>query len=101
MIAVKAPGFGDRKKEVLKDIAAVTGATLITEEMGIKLEEATADMLGTAGKVVSSKDKTTIVDGKGSQEDIDARANLIRGQIEKATSSYDREKLAERLARLA
>ena len=101
VLALKAPWFGDRKKELMKDIAAVTGATMISEEIGITLETATIDMLGSAAKVVSSKDKTTIVDGKGNQEDIDARAALIRGQIEKTTSDYDREKLQERLARIA
>jgi chaperonin GroEL len=101
VIALKAPGFGDRKKEMLKDIAAVTGATVISEEIGIKLEDATIDMLGSAAKVVSSKDKTTIVDGKGDQKTIDERVAQIRGQIEKTSSDYDKEKLAERLARLA
>ncbi len=85
----------------MKDIAAVTGATMISEEIGITLETATIDMLGSAAKVVSSKDKTTIVDGKGNQADIDARAALIRGQIEKTTSDYDRETLQERPARIA
>lgn len=101
VLALKAPGFGDRKKEIMKDIAAVTGATVITEEIGITLESATIDMLGSAAKVVASKDKTTIVDGKGNQDDIDARASILRGQIEKTTSDYDREKLQERLARIA
>ena len=101
VIAVKAPGFGDRKKEVLKDIAAVTGGTMITEEVGLKLEEATVDMLGQAEKVISSKDKTTIVGGKGDQATIDMRVNEIRVLIDKASSDYDREKLQERLARLA
>lgn len=101
VLALKAPGFGDRKKEIMKDIAAVTGATVITEEIGITLESATIDMLGSAAKVVASKDKTTIVDGKGNQNDIDARASILRGQIEKTTSDYDREKLQERLARIA
>ncbi len=101
VIALKAPGFGDRKKEMLKDIAAVTWATLISEEVGITLESATIDMLGSAAKVVSSKDKTTIVDGKWSQQAIDARVEAIRNQIEKTTSTYDKEKLQERLARLA
>lgn len=101
VIAIKAPGFWDRKKDMLKDIAAVTGATVISEEVGIKLEEATVDMLGSADKVTASKDKTTIVWGKGDQSDIDNRITLIRGQIEKATSNYDKDKLAERLARLA
>lgn len=98
---MKAPGFGDRKKEMLKDIAAVTGATVISEEVGIKLEDATLDMLGNATKVTANKDKTTIVDGKGTQEKIDARIMQIRSQIDKTTSDYDKEKLQERLARLA
>ncbi len=101
VLALNAPGFGDRKKEIMRDIAAVTGATVITEEIGITLESATIDMLGSAAKVVASKDKTTIVDGKGNQDDIDARASILRGQIEKTTSDYDREKLQERLARIA
>ena len=101
VLALKAPGFGDRKKEMLKDIAAVTGATVISEEVGIKLEDATLDMLGTATKVTANKDKTTIVDGKGTQEKIDARIMQIRSQIDKTTSDYDKEKLQERLARLA
>ena len=83
---MKAPGFGDRKKEMLKDIAAVTGATVISEEVGIKLEDATLDMLGTATKVTANKDKTTIVDGKGTQEKINARIMQIRSQIDKTTS---------------
>jgi len=101
VIALKAPGFGDRKKEIMKDIAAVTGATVITEELGLKLEDATIEMLGTASKVVASKDKTTIIGGKWDQNDIDARVSQLRGQIEKTSSDYDREKLQERLARLA
>lgn len=100
VLAIKAPGFGDRKKEMLKDIATVTGATLITEELGLKLEEATIDMLGKADKVISSKDNTIIVDGKGDQKDIQARADTIRAQLENTTSEYDKEKLAERLAKL-
>lgn len=101
VLALKAPWFGDRKKEIMKDIAAITGATLLSEEIGIKLEDATIDMLGSAWKVVATKDKTTIVDGKGDQADIDARAAQIRSQIEITTSDYDREKLQERLARIA
>jgi len=101
VLTVKAPGFGDRRKEMLKDIAAVTGATYITEELGLKLEEASVDMLGSAEKVVSTKDNTTIVDGKGSKEDVEARLQEIRIQIENTDSDYDREKLQERLARLA
>lgn len=101
VLAVKAPGFGDRKKEVLKDIAAVTGGTVITEEVGLKLETATLDMLGHAEKVVSSKDKTIIIGGKGDQSDIEARIDEIKVLIERSTSDYDKEKLQERLARLA
>lgn len=100
VLAIKAPGFWDRKKEMLKDIATVTGATLITEELGLKLEEATIDMLGKADKVISSKDNTIIVDGKGEQKEIQARADTIRAQLENTTSEYDKEKLAERLAKL-
>ena len=99
-VPVKAPGFGDRKKEILKDIAAVTGATLITEEVGIKLEDANLDMLGRADKVIVNKDETIIVAGKGEESDIEARANQIRSQIESSKSDYDKEKLAERLAKL-
>ena len=100
VLTVKAPGFGDRKKEILKDIAAVTGATVITEELGLNLEEATLDMLGAADKVISSKDKTTIVGGKGELSDIDARVSDINAQFERSSSDYDKEKLAERKARL-
>ena len=100
VLAVKAPGFGDRKKEMLKDIAAVTGGQVITEELGLKLENATLDMLGQADKVIADKDKTIIVGGKGRQEDIDARVEMIRTELQKTTSDYDREKLQERLARL-
>ncbi|MDR3169537.1 MAG: chaperonin GroEL [Candidatus Peribacteria bacterium] len=99
-VPVKAPGFGDRKKEILKDIAAVTGATLITEDVGIKLEDATLDMLGKADKVIVNKDETIIVAGKGDEAEIEARANQIRNQIENSKSDYDKEKLAERLAKL-
>ena len=99
-VPVKAPGFGDRKKEILKDIAAVTGATLITEELGIKLEDANLDMLGKADKVIVNKDETIIVAGKGEEDEIEARANQIRSQIENSKSDYDKEKLAERLAKL-
>jgi chaperonin GroEL len=99
-VPVKAPGFGDRKKEILKDIAAVTGATLITEDLGIKLEDTTLDMLGKADKVIVNKDETIIVAGKGDEEEIEARADQIRSQIENSKSDYDKEKLAERLAKL-
>jgi chaperonin GroEL len=101
VLAVKAPGFGDRKKEILKDIAAVTGATLISDELGYKLDEANVQMLGRAGKVVATKDKTTLVNGQGEQSSIDARVQAIRVQIDQTSSDYDREKLQERLAKLA
>jgi chaperonin GroEL len=100
VLAVKAPGFWDRKKEILKDIAAVTGGQVISEELWLKLENATLDMLGQADKVIADKDKTIIVWGKGKQEDIDARVEMIRRELEKTTSDYDKEKLQERLARL-
>lgn len=100
VLTVKAPGFGDRKKEILKDIAAVTGATVITEELGLKLEEATVDMLGWAEKIISSKDKTTVIGWKGSQSEIDARVAEINAQFDRSTSEYDKEKLMERKARL-
>ncbi len=99
--AIKAPGFGDRRKAMLADMASVTGAQVISEEVGIKLESVTLDMLGTAKKVVISKDDTTFVDGAGSKDEIEARCNQIRSQIEAAVSDYDREKLQERLAKLA
>ena len=99
--AVKAPGFGDRRKAMLQDIAILTGGTAISEELGIKLENVTLDMLGRAKKVVIDKDNTTIVDGAGAKPDIEARVSQIRGQIEETTSDYDREKLQERLAKLA
>ncbi len=99
--AVKAPGFGDRRKQMLEDIAILTGGQLITEDLGIKLEAVTVDMLGSAKKVTITKDDTTIVDGNGSKEQIEARANQIRNQIEETSSDYDREKLQERLAKLA
>ncbi len=99
--AVKAPGFGDRRKAMLEDIATLTGATVVSEERGYRLENATMDYLGTAKRVVIDKDNTTIVDGAGSKEDITARVNQIRQQIESTTSDYDREKLQERLAKLS
>ena len=99
--AVKAPGFGDRRKAMLEDLAVLTGATVISEERGFKLENATMDMLGTAEKVTIDKDNTTIVNGAGSAEDIQARVHQIKAQIETTTSDYDREKLPERLAKLA
>ena len=99
--AVKAPGFGDRRKAMLEDIAILTGGTVISEERGFKLENATMDMLGTAEKITIDKDNTTIVNGAGSAEDIQARVQQIKAQIETTTSDYDREKLQERLAKLA
>jgi chaperonin GroEL len=99
--AVKAPGFGDRRKAMLEDIAILTGGTVISEERGFKLENATVDMLGTAEKVTIDKDNTTVVNGAGSADDIKARVNQIKAQIESTTSDYDREKLQERLAKLA
>lgn len=100
ILTVKAPGFWDRKKEMLRDIATVTWATLITEELGIKLEDATVDMLGKADKVISTKDNTVIVDGKGNQDEINERAEQIKAQIGMTKSDYDKEKLVERLAKL-
>jgi chaperonin GroEL len=99
--AVKAPGFGDRRKAMLEDIATLTGGQLISEDLGIKLENVTLAMLGRAKKVVIEKEKTTIVDGAGKKKDIDGRINQIKAQIEETTSDYDREKLQERLAKLA
>ena len=99
--AVKAPGFGDRRKAMLEDIAVLTGGQVISEDLGIKLENVTLDMLGTSKKVVINKDDTTVVDGAGSKDDIEARTSQIRRQIEDTTSDYDREKLQERLAKLA
>ncbi len=99
--AVKAPGFGDRRKEMLEDIAILTGGTVISEEKGYKLEDVTMDMLGRAEKVTITKDNTTIVDGAGSKENIAARTAQIKSQIKATTSDYDREKLQERLAKLS
>ncbi|HZT51669.1 MAG TPA: chaperonin GroEL [Stellaceae bacterium] len=99
--AVKAPGFGDRRKAMLEDIAILTGGQLISEDLGIKLENVTLDMLGRAKKVRIEKENTTIIDGSGKKSDIQARTNQIRQQIEETTSDYDREKLQERLAKLA
>ncbi|MDR1825195.1 MAG: chaperonin GroEL [Bifidobacteriaceae bacterium] len=100
-VAVKAPGFGDRRKAMLQDMAILTGAQVISETVGLKLENATVDMLGTARKVVVTKDETTIVDGGGDAEAIAGRVQQIRGEIETSDSDYDREKLQERLAKLA
>jgi chaperonin GroEL len=99
--AVKAPGFGDRRKAMLEDIAVLTGGTVVSEDLGIKLESVTLEMLGTAKKVTIDKENTTIVDGAGSKPDIEARVKQIKAQIEETTSDYDREKLQERLAKLA
>jgi chaperonin GroEL len=99
--AVKAPGFGDRRKAMLEDIAILTGGNVISEELGTKLENVTLNMLGRAKKVSIDKDNTTIVDGSGKKADIQGRANQIRQQIEETTSDYDREKLQERLAKLS
>ena len=99
--AVKAPGFGDRRKAMLEDIAVLTGGVVISEEKGMKLDEATLDMLGTAEKVTVSKENTTIVDGKGDKEQIQNRIAQIKAEIANSTSSYDKEKLQERLAKLS
>ncbi|GAA4522333.1 chaperonin GroEL [Chelativorans composti] len=99
--AVKAPGFGDRRKAMLQDIAILTGGTAISEDLGIKLENVTLEMLGRAKKVIIDKENTTIVDGAGSKEEIEGRIKQIKAQIEETTSDYDREKLQERLAKLA
>ena len=99
--AVKAPGFGDRRKEMLQDIAVLTGGTVISEEVGMKLEDTTLDQLGRAARVEISKENTIVIDGAGTKDAIDGRIATIRTQIESATSDYDREKLQERLAKLA
>jgi chaperonin GroEL len=99
--AVKAPGFGDRRKAMLEDIAILTGGQMISEDLGIKLENVTLQMLGRAKKVRIDKENTTIVDGAGKKKDIEARVGQIKAQIEETTSDYDREKLQERLAKLA
>ena len=101
VVAVKAPGFGDRRKAMLEDIAVLTGAQVITEDLGLELKDATLAQLGTAGKVVASKDNTTIVEGAGSKELIANRVALIRSQAQDTTSDFDREKLQERLAKLS
>lgn len=100
-LAIKAPGFGDRRKEMLQDMAVLTGARVISEEVGLKLENATVDMLGQASRVIATKDDTTIVGGKGKQGDIDARLAQIKQAIEQETSDFDREKLQERLGKLS
>ncbi|ELX9447484.1 TPA: chaperonin GroEL [Staphylococcus pseudintermedius] len=100
-VAVKAPGFGDRRKAMLEDLAIVTGAQVITDDLGLELKEATLDMLGTANKVEVTKDNTTVVDGDGDSANIDARVGQLKAQIEETDSDFDREKLQERLAKLA
>ena len=99
--AVKAPGFGDRRKAMLQDLAILTGGQVISEDLGMKLESVTMDMLGSAKKVTITKDETTIVDGAGEKAEIEARVAQIRNQIEETTSDYDKEKLQERVAKLA
>ncbi|HVL80005.1 MAG TPA: chaperonin GroEL, partial [Actinomycetota bacterium] len=100
-VAVKAPGFGERRKAMLEDMAILTGATVVSEELGIKLENVKVDMLGTARKIVVTKDETTIVEGAGNADDIKGRINQIRAEIDRTDSDYDREKLQERLAKLS
>ena len=100
-LAIKAPGFGDRKKEMLEDIAIITGAQVISEEKGIKMESVDVAMLGRAHRVIAGKENTTIVGGKGKKQDIDKRVSQLRAQIEKATSDFDKEKLQERLGKLS
>jgi len=100
-VAVKAPGFGDRRKAMLGDMAILTGGQVISEEVGLKLENITLDLLGRARKVVVTKDETTIVEGTGTEDDIKGRINQIKTEIENTDSDYDREKLQERLAKLA
>jgi chaperonin GroEL len=100
-VAVKAPGFGERRKAMLQDIALLTGGQVVTEEVGLKLENVTLDLLGRARKVVITKDETTIVEGAGSDSDIKGRINQIKAEIENTDSDYDREKLQERLAKLS
>jgi chaperonin GroEL len=100
VVGVKAPGFGDRKKEMLKDIAVLTKATLISEDLGMKLENITGDMLGSCKRITVSKDYTTIIDGAGDKKDINDRAKIIKKEMENSASEYDKEKLQERLARL-
>jgi chaperonin GroEL len=99
--AVKAPGFGDRRKAMLQDIAILTGGQVISEDLGMKLENVTLDMLGRARKIIIKKDDTTVIDGSGAKAEIEARVSQIRAQIEETTSDYDREKLQERVAKLA
>ena len=100
-VAIKAPGFGDRRKQMLRDIAVLTGGTVISEEVGLKLEATTLDMLGTSRRITVNKDETTIVEGGGSQEDVSGRISQIKAEIENSDSDYDKEKLQERLAKLS
>jgi chaperonin GroEL len=100
-VAVKAPGFGDRRKEMLKDIATLTGATVVSEELGLKLDKVTPDLLGQAKTVKITKEETTIVDGKGKEDAIKGRIEMIKRQVEETDSDFDREKLQERLAKLS
>ena len=101
VLAVKAPGYGDRKKEMLEDIAITCGGTVISEDVGLKLENVEIKMLGTAGKIIATKDKTILVNGKGAKRDIDARVAQLRKQAADADSKFDKEKLEERLAKLS
>jgi chaperonin GroEL len=101
VLAVKAPGFGDRRKAMLQDISVLTGGTVITDELGRKLESTTVADLGQAGKIISTKDDTTVIDGKGDEKKIKGRIEEIKVEIDKSTSDYDREKLQERLAKLS
>src|SRR4029079_16859719 len=98
-VAVKAPGFGERRKGMLQDIAILTGGQVISEEVGLKLENVTLDLLGTARRIEITKDETTVVEGNGKEEDIKGRVNQIKNEIDKTDSDYDREKLQERLAK--
>jgi chaperonin GroEL len=100
-LAVKAPGFGDRKKEMLQDIAIVCGAQVISEEMGLKLENVTLEQLGQVRKIVSEKEKTTLIEGKGKKEDIELRVKQIKNELKTTESDFDKEKLQERLAKLS
>jgi len=100
-VAIKAPGFGDRRKEMLADISVLTGGQVVSDEIGVKLENVTLDMLGRARKVIVTKDDTTIVEGSGSEDDVKGRINQIKAEIERTDSDWDREKLQERLAKLA
>ena len=101
MLAVKAPGFGDRRKEMLRDIAILTGGTVISEEVGRKLDSVELEDLGRARRVVANKDDTTIIEGRGSESEIQGRIKQIKAQIEETTSDYDKEKLQERMAKLS